>query len=59
MGQFIKPTCLSRGKFGEVKQCRERKTGRDLAAKFIEINGPQDRFDVQVGLLAFIASYCV
>ncbi|XP_045175937.2 myosin light chain kinase family member 4-like isoform X1 [Mercenaria mercenaria] len=38
---------LGRGKFGEVKQCKERKTGRELAAKFIEVNGPQDRFDVQ------------
>ncbi|XP_052801003.1 myosin light chain kinase family member 4-like [Mya arenaria] len=38
---------LGRGKFGEVKQCKEKKTGRDLAAKFIEVNGPTDRFDVQ------------
>jgi len=37
---------IFRGKFGEVKQCKEKKSGRDLAAKFIEIHGPQDRFDV-------------
>ncbi|XP_052231642.1 myosin light chain kinase 3-like isoform X2 [Dreissena polymorpha] len=43
----VSDVLLGRGKFGEVKQCRERKTGRDLAAKFIEINGPTDRFDVQ------------
>ncbi|KAL4225717.1 hypothetical protein ACF0H5_016406 [Mactra antiquata] len=43
----VSDVLLGRGKFGEVKQCKERKTGRDLAAKFIEIHGPQDRFDVQ------------
>ncbi|GFR60759.1 myosin light chain kinase, smooth muscle [Elysia marginata] len=37
---------LGKGKFGEVKKCQERKTGRQLAAKFIEVNGPQDRNDV-------------
>ncbi|KAH9494793.1 hypothetical protein Btru_020630 [Bulinus truncatus] len=37
---------LGKGKFGEVKRCRERRTGRQLAAKFIEVNGPQDRLDV-------------
>ena len=36
-----------RGKFGEVKQCREHKSGRDFAAKFIDIQGPQDMFDVK------------
>lgn len=35
-----------RGKFGEVKKCRERRTGRQLAAKFIEVSGPQDRTDI-------------
>ncbi|CAL1548444.1 unnamed protein product [Lymnaea stagnalis] len=37
---------LGKGKFGEVKRCRERRTGRQLAAKFIEVNGPQDRTDI-------------
>ncbi|RUS89977.1 hypothetical protein EGW08_002244 [Elysia chlorotica] len=37
---------LGKGKFGEVKKCQERDTGRQLAAKFIEVNGPQDRNDV-------------
>ncbi|XP_069133417.1 myosin light chain kinase family member 4-like isoform X2 [Argopecten irradians] len=37
---------LGRGKFGEVKKCREKRTGRNLAAKFIEIEGPQERKDV-------------
>ena len=36
----------SRGKFGEVKRCREYKTGRQLAAKFIEVGGIQDRKDI-------------
>lgn len=29
-----------------MKQCKERRTGRQLAAKFIDINGPQDRKDI-------------
>ena len=37
----------SRGKFGEVKQCREKKSGRDFAAKFITVQGPTERLDVQ------------
>lgn len=37
---------IHRGKFGEVKKCREKRTGRNLAAKFIEIEGPQERKDV-------------
>ncbi|XP_021374491.1 myosin light chain kinase, smooth muscle-like isoform X2 [Mizuhopecten yessoensis] len=37
---------LGRGKFGEVKKCQEKRTGRNLAAKFIEIEGPQERKDV-------------
>lgn len=35
-----------RGKFGEVKKCKEKKTGRFLAAKFIAVNGLQERDDV-------------
>lgn len=38
---------LGRGKFGEVKKCKERRTGRYLAAKFIEVNGQQERDDVR------------
>ncbi|CAF2797406.1 unnamed protein product [Rotaria sp. Silwood2] len=34
---------LGRGKFGEVKKCRERATKHLLAAKFIQINKEQDR----------------
>ncbi|CAF0972691.1 unnamed protein product [Rotaria sordida] len=34
---------LGRGKFGEVKKCRERNTKQLLAAKFITINKEQDR----------------
>lgn len=37
---------LGRGKFGEVKQCREKRSGRQLAAKFIEFTSPQERKDV-------------
>jgi myosin-light-chain kinase len=36
-----------RGKFGEVKQCKERRTGRQLAAKFIDVNGLQDKKDIE------------
>lgn len=43
----VSDVLLGRGKFGEVKQCRERKTGQDFAAKFLTVNGPQDRFEVQ------------
>ncbi|XP_012945119.1 myosin light chain kinase 3 [Aplysia californica] len=39
-------TILGKGKFGEVKKCRERRTGRHLAAKFIEVGGIQDRKDI-------------
>ena len=34
-----------RGKFGEVKKCREKSTEHVLAAKFIDINKEQDRLD--------------
>jgi len=37
---------LGRGKFGEVKRCRERTTGKLFAAKFIQIMKEQDRKDV-------------
>ncbi|GFO39596.1 myosin light chain kinase, smooth muscle, partial [Plakobranchus ocellatus] len=43
---YMVDSLLGKGKFGEVKKCQERKTGRQLAAKFIEVNGPQDRNDV-------------
>jgi myosin-light-chain kinase len=35
-----------RGKFGEVKKCREKSTGRYMAAKFISIAKDQDKKDV-------------
>jgi myosin-light-chain kinase len=38
---------LFRGKFGEVKRCRELATGREFAAKFIATPRPQDRKDVE------------
>lgn len=37
---------LGRGKFGEVKLCKEKRSGRQLAAKFVEISGPQERKDM-------------
>jgi len=43
-------TCVKRecrGKFGEVKRCVERSTGREFAAKFIATPRPQDRKDVE------------
>ncbi|CAF2129277.1 unnamed protein product [Rotaria magnacalcarata] len=36
---------LGRGKFGEVKKCREKSTQHYLAAKFIQINKEQDRIE--------------
>ncbi|CAF0893466.1 unnamed protein product [Rotaria sordida] len=36
---------LGRGKFGEVKKCRERSTQHLLAAKFIQLNKEQDRIE--------------
>ncbi|CAF1656677.1 unnamed protein product, partial [Didymodactylos carnosus] len=36
---------LGRGKFGEVKRCREKSTERQLAAKFIQISKEQDRIE--------------
>ncbi|CAF0838875.1 unnamed protein product [Brachionus calyciflorus] len=37
---------LGRGKFGEVKRCKEKATGRLLAAKFVSIIKEQERKDV-------------
>ncbi len=34
-----------RGKFGEVKKCREKSTQHQLAAKFIQLNKEQDRIE--------------
>ena len=34
-----------RGKFGEVKKCREKSTEHLLAAKFIQVNKEQDRIE--------------
>jgi len=36
---------LYRGKFGEVKKCREKSTKHLLAAKFILIHKEQDRVE--------------
>lgn len=36
---------LFRGKFGEVKRCREKSTGRYLAAKFVSIVKDQEKKD--------------
>ncbi len=36
---------LFRGKFGEVKKCREKSTKHLLAAKFIRVNKEQDRVE--------------
>lgn len=36
-----------RGKFGTVYRCEEKKTGRILAAKFIQTSRPDDRADVE------------
>ncbi len=35
----------SRGKFGEVKKCREKSTKHFFAAKFIQIHKEQDRIE--------------
>ncbi|XP_064602838.1 myosin light chain kinase 3-like isoform X2 [Liolophura sinensis] len=37
---------LGKGKFGEVKQCRELRSGRVLAAKFIDLDGMMDRKEI-------------
>ena len=36
-----------RGKFGEVKKCKENSSGRILAAKVITTHKDQDKKDVQ------------
>ena len=36
-----------RGKFGEVKKCKEVKTDKILAAKFISVPRAQDRKEVE------------
>ena len=38
---------FGRGKFGEVKRCTEKSTGREFAAKFICAPRPQDKKDVE------------
>jgi myosin-light-chain kinase len=37
---------FQRGKFGEVKRCREKSTGRFLAAKFVSVAKDQEKKDV-------------
>jgi len=38
---------IYRGKFGEVKRCVEKASGREFAAKFIATPRLQDRKDVE------------
>ena len=38
---------LCRGKFGEVKRCRQKSTGVEFAAKFITTSRPQDKKEVE------------
>lgn len=38
---------LGRGKFGTVYRCKEKKTGMELAAKFININRKEEKADVE------------
>ncbi|XP_070199611.1 myosin light chain kinase, smooth muscle-like isoform X1 [Littorina saxatilis] len=44
---YVVSQLLGKGKFGEVKQVKERRTGNQLAAKFIDVNGPQDKKDIE------------
>jgi myosin-light-chain kinase len=37
----------NRGKFGEVKRCKEKSTNRYFAAKFVSIIKEQEKKDVQ------------
>lgn len=37
---------LGRGKFGEVKRCKEKSTGRFMAAKFVSVQKDQEKRDV-------------
>ena len=47
MKHLYKLNLYLRGKFGEVKRCREHTTGREFAAKFIVAPRPQDKKDVE------------
>lgn len=40
------PLFLFSGKFGEVKRCREKSSGKLLAAKFVSIIKDQEKKDV-------------
>ncbi len=42
----MKPFFFLRGKFGEVKKCKEKSTGRFMAAKFVSILKEQEKKDV-------------
>ena len=44
---YLRVHLCCRGKFGEVKRCRELATGREFAAKFIATPRPQDKTDVE------------
>ncbi|GAB1600033.1 myosin light chain kinase, smooth muscle-like [Argonauta hians] len=43
----ISDVLLGRGKFGEVKVCTERDSGREFAAKFVSIRGMQSRKEIR------------
>lgn len=37
------PSCLCRGRFGQVHRCTEKSTGLSLAAKIIKVKSAKDR----------------
>lgn len=37
------PSCLGRGRFGQVHRCTEKSTGLSLAAKIIKVKSAKDR----------------
>jgi myosin-light-chain kinase len=43
---FIKNCIKHRGKFGEVKKCRDKSNGKLLAAKFVSALREQEKKDV-------------
>ena len=43
---FWKKQFNKRGKFGEVKKCKEKSNGKLLAAKFVSVTREQEKRDV-------------
>lgn len=41
--QLAVPSCLCRGRFGQVHRCTEKSTGLSLAAKVIKVKSAKDR----------------